>query len=50
METVIVQPRIGQMPKVLEMTTLTNHIEILADARVMRNVCSTYSMPTRSIW
>ncbi len=25
----IVQPRIGQMPKILELTTLTNHIEIL---------------------
>lgn len=25
----IVQPEIGQMPKILEMTTLTNHIEIL---------------------
>ena len=24
-----VQPRIGQMPKILELTTLTNHIEIL---------------------
>lgn len=27
--TTIVQPRIGQMPKVLELTTFTNHIEIL---------------------
>ena len=25
----IVQPEIGQMPKILELTTLTNHIEIL---------------------
>lgn len=25
----IVQPKIGQMPKILELTTLTNHIEIL---------------------
>lgn len=25
----IVQPRIGQMPKILELTTLSNHIEIL---------------------
>lgn len=29
-ETVqFVQPRTGQMPKILELTTLTNHIEIL---------------------
>ena len=27
--TQIIQPRAGQMPKVLELTTLTNHIEIL---------------------
>ena len=25
----IVRPEIGQMPKILELTTLTNHIEIL---------------------
>lgn len=25
----IIQPRVGQMPKILELTTLTNHIEIL---------------------
>lgn len=24
-----IQPRVGQMPKILEMTTLSNHIEIL---------------------
>lgn len=27
--TQIVQPRIGQMPKILELTTLSNHVEIL---------------------
>lgn len=29
----IVQPRIGQLPKILEFTTLTNHIEILSRSK-----------------
>ena len=46
----IVQTPFGQMPRILELTTLSNHTEILSDAKAMKNDCSTSFMPIRSIY
>ena len=42
-ETVqIVQPKSGQMPKILELITLTNHIDTVVVAKATKNACSIY--------
>lgn len=46
----IVQPLAGQMPKLLELTSSSNHIEYYAGVKVTKNDCFIYSMPIRSIW
>lgn len=46
----IVQSVLGQMPKILELTTLTNHVEILCRSKATKSVCSIFFMPTKNIW
>ena len=46
----IVQPLAGQMPKLLELTSSSNHIEYYAGVKVTKNDCFIYSMPIKSIW
>lgn len=49
MVTQIVQSTVGQMPKILELTTLSNHIEILCRCK-SNDVYFTFSTLTRNIF